>query len=572
MNPSNAWGGPWTGHFRCPDGDKEIKSIRYNILIMKCIKILVAICCLSVSTVEGQSVNIIPQPTSVQIQNGSFQLSARATIYYEEGLKTEAEFLQGILRDEHHLKLPVAAHKKSWKKNNIYLTLSNQLATTHGQEGYTLKVDGEKIIIAAAGPAGVFYAVQSLRQILKGKDGASVISMPLVNISDTPRFSWRGFMLDEGRYFKGPDVVKELLDEMALLKMNMFHWHLTDDTGWRIEIKKYPKLTEVGSIRKESEMGTWLSDKMDGKVHSGFYTQEQIKDIIRYAEERHITIIPEIEMPGHASAAIASYPWLGTENKQIEVPTKFRIQLNVFNVANPRVIGFIHDVLDEVMALFPSKIVHIGGDEVRYDQWKASAEVREYMRKNNILTPADLQISFTNSISNYLEKKNHRMMGWNEILGGHNANNDSKDSQAHQQLSQDVIIHFWAGNPEIARNAAENGFDVVNAHSEFTYLDYDYKTTSLEKAYSFEPIPTGLPANLHDRILGLSCQMWGEWIPTVERMNEQVYPRIAAFSEIGWTKAEDKDVERFKSALPHYIGKHWENIGIVTKRGGALLG
>ena len=515
-----------------------------------------------ITVANAQTLPIIPQPVSIQIQNGSFSVTKNTKICYADGLEKEAKFLQKLFDDEHHIKLKIEKNKGATKNGNIYLLQSEDVAAKHSKEGYTMNV-ADKITIEGGAAPGVFYGIQTLRQILQRKNGDTQVSIPQVTIADKPRFEWRAFMLDEGRYFKGEEVVKQLLDEMALLKMNTFHWHLTDDTGWRIEIKKYPKLTEIGSTRKESEMGTWLSDKMDGKVHSGFYTQEKLKEIIQYAADRHIKIIPEIEMPGHASAAIASYPWLSAENKQIEVPTKFRIQLNVFNVANPKVIQFIHDVLDEVMAVFPSNIVHIGGDEVKYDQWKQSAEVNQYMKKNNIQSPADLQIHFTNGISNYIAKKNHRMMGWNEILGGHSTMNDSLDAHAKQTLSNDVIIHFWTGDPATVSRAAESGYDVVNSRSEYTYLDYDYETTSLEKAYSFDPIPETLPANLHSKVLGLGCQMWGEWIPTVESMNEKIYPRIAAFSEIGWSKKEDKNFTRFSTALPVYLTKHWKVRGIV---------
>jgi hexosaminidase len=311
-----------------------------------------------------------------------------------------------------------------------------------------------------------------------------------------------------------------------------------------------------------SETGTWLSNKFDSVPHSGFYTQAQIKEIIKYAADRHITIIPEIEMPGHASAAIASYPWLGAENKQIEVPISFGIKLDVFNVANPRVKQFLHDVLDEVMTLFPSKVVHIGGDEVKYDQWKASVAVNEYMKANNIKSPADLQIDFTNGISNYLEQHGHRMIGWNDILGGLHGNNDSTDASAKQKLSQGTIIQFWTGDPEIVTQAVLKGHDVVNSYWNNTYLDYDYNTTPLVKAYEFNPVPASLPQNLHQKILGVGAQMWGEWIPTVERMNYLIYPRIAALAEVGWTGNERKDFDRFVKSLSSYFINNWKDKGI----------
>ena len=474
------------------------------------------------------------------------------------------------MSNEHNFQIQIAEKSFGWQEKeikrklqagSIYLTASSIDSDSMINEEYRLKVDPKSIIAIGGTSAGVFYAIQSLQQIIK-EQGPTKLKVPCVTINDKPRFQWRAFMLDEGRYFKGEKIVKDLLDEMALLKMNTFHWHLTDDQGWRIEIKKYPKLTEVGSKRKMSEIGYWLSNKFDSTEHSGYYTQDQIKDIIKYAADRYITIVPEIEMPGHASAAIASYPWLGSQDTLIEVPTRFGIQLNVYNVASPRLNQFIHDVLDEIMRLFPSQIIHIGGDEVKYDQWKRSAEINEYMKRNNIVSYADLQISFTNSISNYLEQKNHRMMGWNEILGWHNQNNDSLDARAQQKLSSNVIIHFWTGDPQIINRAVEKGYDVVNSYWEYTYLDYDYKTTPLQKAYSFDPIPDTLAVHLRSKILGLGCQMWGEWIPTVQRMNYQVYPRIAAYAETGWTERSNKKYDRFRNSLSAYLIKYWRKRGI----------
>jgi hexosaminidase len=510
---------------------------------------------------NAQKVKIIPYPNDIRMQTGIFNLSSAGHIYYTKGCEKEAEFLQAIFMNEHQLKLSIAEQEAHFTNGNIYLTAASNDSDTMISEEYRLKIDPNNIIITGGTSAGVFYAIQSLRQVIK-KEVSKKLTIPCLIINDKPRFKWRAFMLDEARYFKGANVVKSLLDEMALLKMNTFHWHLTDDQGWRIEIKKYPRLTEVGSKRKMSETGTWLSNKFDGRPHSGFYTQQQIKDIIKYAADRHITIIPEIEMPGHASAAIASYPWLGSENQPIEVSIRFGIQLNVYNVVNAKVNQFIRDVLDEIMTLFPSQIVHIGGDEVKYDQWKKSGEVTEYMKKNNIRSYADLQISFTNSISNYLEQKNHRMMGWNEIMGGHHENNESADASVQQKLSSNVIVHFWTGSPQIVNQAAERGYDVINSFYEYTYLDYDYKTTSLQKAYSFDPAPDSMPAHLRGKVLGLGCQMWGEWIPTVQRMNYQIFPRIVAYAETGWTETSGKDFTRFKNSLSWYLKSQWSKKGI----------
>ena len=508
---------------------------------------------------------IIPYPFKVETKPGNFTLTPSTTILYASTCRQEAGFLLEVLAAEHHLQVPATLYKTPVAAGSITLTLDASLATSLGEEGYDLTVDEGRIQAKAATSTGIFYAIQTLRQLITSGPSGPVIQN--CHISDKPRFAWRSFMLDEGRYFKGETVVKQLLDEMAYLKMNIFHWHLTDDHGWRIEIKKYPLLTTIGSKRDSSQMGVWpsgwSSKVYDGVPHQGFYTQQQIKDILRYAAERHITVVPEIEMPGHASAAIAAYPFLGAEGKQIKVPTKFGVQDDIYNVSDPKVLAFIHDVLGEVMALFPSRVIHIGGDEVRYGQWKNSPQVMAYIRQQGLASPADLQISFTNGISNFLEGRHRRMMGWNEILGGkvHDFN-DSRDIVASQKLSRQAIIQFWKGDTSLITKAAAAGYNIVNSLSDYTYLDYDDKGISLEKAYAFEPVPAGLSQRDTARILGLGCQMWGEWIPTVERMNERVYPRLAAYAEIGWTSRLNKDLQRFTATMPA-LEARWTSKGYM---------
>jgi hexosaminidase len=515
--------------------------------------------------------HIIPYPLKVETKPGNFTLTPSATILYAATCKQEASLLHEVLATEHHLQVPAALYKTPAAAGAITLTLDASLTSSLGKEGYDLTVEQDGIKARAATSTGIFYAIQTLRQLItSGPTSASSsasASIPACHISDKPRFAWRSFMLDEGRYFKGEAVVKQLLDEMAYLKMNIFHWHLTDDHGWRIEIKKYPLLTTIGSKRDSSQMGVWpsgwSSTVYDGVPHQGSYTQQQIKDILRYAAERHITVVPEIEMPGHASAAIAAYPFLGAAGKQIKVPTKFGVQDDIYNVSDPKVLTFIHDVLGEVMALFPSQVIHIGGDEVRYGQWKNSPQVMAYIRQQGLASPADLQISFTNGISNFLEERHRRMMGWNEILGDKvHEFNDNRDTAASQKLSRQAIIQFWKGDISLITKAAAAGYDIVNSYSDYTYLDYDAKGISLEKAYTFDPVPAGLPQRDTARILGLGCQMWGEWIPTVERMNERIYPRLAAYAEVGWTSRLNKDLQRFTATLPA-LEARWTSKGYM---------
>lgn len=535
---------------------------KYSILEL--MRILQRISLLAISIICTQFVlalDIIPYPLQVETRPGVFNLSPSTIVLYSSNCRQEADFLRDILDKEHHLQIPAKPYKSPVAAGTVVLTVDATLTARLGKEGYDLTAGESKIQVRAATPTGIFYAIQTLRQLIT--NGSAV---PCCHIFDKPRFAWRSFMLDEGRYFKGEQVVKQLLDEMALLKMNIFHWHLTDDHGWRIEIKKYPLLTTIGSKRDSSQTGVWpsgwSSTVYDGVPHEGAYTQQQIKDIIRYAAYRHITIVPEIEMPGHASAAIAAYPFLGAEGKQIRVPVKFGVQYNIYNVADPKVLTFIHDVLQEVMTLFPSKIIHIGGDEVRYDQWKNSPQVLAYMQRQGLASPADLQISFTNDISNYLTAHHRRMMGWNEILGGKvHEFNDNQDVVARRQLSHDAIIQFWKGDTNLIIKAAAAGYDIVNSLSDDTYLDYDDKSISLEKAYSFEPIPASLPQRDTTRVLGLGCQMWGEWIPTVESMDQHVYPRLAAYAEVGWTSRPNKDLNRFMAGLPA-LEARWTGEGI----------
>lgn len=506
--------------------------------------------------------NVIPQPNEVKLLEGSFNLSPKAVYLQKMRIVTDkcnngnAKYLQQSLIK--CFKAPMKIAKNG--KDGIVLKCDKMLHQHLGIEGYLLNITNRNIEITAATEKGVFYGIQSLLQLIEAN--SQTLLLKAMSIKDKPRFEWRSFMLDESRYFKGEQEVKRILDQMAMLKMNIFHWHLTDDQGWRIEIKKYPKLTEVGAWRSNSQIGGWDSKERSGEPHGGFYTQKQIKNIVAYAEKRNITIVPEIEMPGHASAAIAAYPWLGTIGKLKVVPVVFGKMEDCYNVANPHVYRFLENVLQEVMELFPSKVVHIGGDEVKFNAWKNSPSVQDFMTKNNLKTPADLQIYFTNKISNYISDNDHIMMGWNEILGDNvHEWQKSADVQTKEKLATNTLVQFWKGNPKLITKAAKNGYDIVNSYHIYTYLDYSYKYTPLEKAYGFEPVPDELEEEFHNKILGLSCQMWGEWIPTPEDMNKMMYPRIAAFAEVGWTNKERKNYKQFRSNL-NFLIELWKEQGI----------
>lgn len=522
---------------------------------------LVAIYLISYSNLMAQSINIIPRPNEVKTGNATFTINRQTGIAYCHESQQTAIVLQKHIETALGYKIEITETKKPGA-GTIQFKQDNTLA----KEAYKLIVSETGVQIIASGNTGWFHGVQSLIQLFPELPGVgesiSSIKIPAVTINDAPRFRWRAFMLDEGRHFKGIEQVKMLLDEMALLKMNVFHWHLIDDQGWRIEIKKYPLLTEVGSKRRSTQIGNWSSPVQSGEPHEGFYTQKEIKEIVKYAQERHITIVPEIEMPGHSSAAIAAYLWLGTAKKQIEVPIKFGVSEDVYDVSDPKVYQFLTDVLDEVMELFPSRVIHIGGDEVKYEHWKSSESIKAYMEKQSLASYAELQVFFTNSISQYLQSKGRRMMGWNEIMG-HNIHEyqNGENTKSQQELAKETVVHFWQGDVALATKAAGDGFEIVNSYNSNTYLDYSYERIPLSMAYAFDPIPDGLAPEYHDKIIGTGCQMWGEWIPTNGQMHFLVFPRIAAYAEVGWTEIQNKNFDHFKSALPK-LQKRWEQKGI----------
>ncbi|NKI27782.1 beta-N-acetylhexosaminidase [Arenibacter sp. 6A1] len=511
-------------------------------------------------TFSASEISILPKPVSLVLAEESFAFKDGLTISTTSKEQQNASNdLKSFINQETGFNLELTENSGS---------VNFEKADNLEPEAYELIATPKNITIKANDDAGYFYGVQTLKQLFSKEVSEETKEpqylVPSVTIKDNPRFKWRAYMLDESRYFHGEEFVKQMLDQMALLKMNVFHWHLVDDAGWRIEIKKYPLLTEVGAFRSDSEIETWKSGKTSGEPHGGFYTQEQIKNIVAYAAERNITVVPEIEMPGHSSAAIAAYTWLGTAGVDIDVPVKFGRLYDNYDVTKPEVIQFIKDVLLEVFELFPSEVIHIGGDEVGYKVWEESKHVQKYMKENNINTPADLQIQFTNNISKFIEEHGRRMMGWNEIMGKniHKGFEEKKDDkEAETELAKNVVVHFWKGDLALAQDAAKKGYGIVNSLHSNTYLDYSHENIPLEKAYSFDPIPEGLEEQYHENIYGLGCQMWSEWTPTHSDVERQTFPRIAAYAEVGWTPLENKDFESFKVALKK-MQKHWKNLGI----------
>ncbi len=442
------------------------------------------------------------------------------------------------------------------KSNVIYLNL-NEKASDLNEEGYSLNVNKERILLSALKPVGIFYGIQTIRQLLpieieKKKEISDIEwTIPSIDIKDYPRFSWRGYMLDEGRHFLGKEAVKHMLDLMALFKMNVFHWHLTEDQGWRIEIKKYPLLTEVGSVREKTQIGGFLSKKMDITTHKGYYTQEDIQEIISYADKRYIKIIPEIDMPGHSKAALAAYPEFSCTGGPFEVSTTFGIKKDVYCIGKESTFEFLSGILDEIILLFPSEIIHIGGDEVPKKRWEKCPECQERIRTENLKDEKDLQTYFTDRINKYLSFHGRRLMGWNQILS--------------DRSTKDMIGQYWMFGKKPVIKHLMNGGSIVFSKFGSTYLDYSYKKTSLRKVYRYEPIPKKLNTQYHCNVLGLESPLWTEWVRNIGEMDWQTFPRLIAIAENGWTPSGQKNFKSFKLRLENLI-KRLDLFGVSYAR------
>lgn len=520
--------------------------------------LLSGVCCLPVNAQD----QIIPRPVSVKAgeRNAAkpVKLDGGTRIVCREkdsAFQRQARLLRQFLSSG--TGLPLAGEGGT----GVIRIEKDDSLKQYGPEAYRLEAAPGCIVIKASTPRGVYYAGQSLAQMLpaaffdheadKGPISWNVAEGSF-SMLDYPRFAWRAFMLDEARHFFGEEEVKKLIDQMGLLKMNILHWHLSDDAGWRVQIKKYPRLTSIGSRRRDTEIETWGSGKYEGRPHEGFYTQEQIKRIVRYAADRNVTIVPEIDIPGHSAAATFSYPELRLSAKPVaEIPVSFN-DGTAFDPVNERTYQFLEDVMTELASLFPGGIIHIGGDEVRYKKyWEGVPHIEEFMKKKGIRNFPDLQLMFTNRISGMLAKKGIRMIGWNEILGS-DVHNDGGQGAALGKLDGKAIIHFWYGSDKIATKAIEDGHQVVNSTANMTYMNRDYQQIPVSRSYSFEPVFKGLKPELHHNVIGLGCQVWTEWIADAENLHRHVFPRIAAYAETGWTRKEDKDFQDFQRRLPGY--------------------
>jgi hexosaminidase len=495
---------------------------------------------------------LIPMPAKVTSRAGTFALTAATQIEAPDALRGIAERLRDELRPATGLPLPVVSRASG---PHITLGLDAGLAVL-GDEGYRLAASADAVAIAAARPAGVTHGTQTLRQLLppaifrRAAVSGGSWDVPGVEIEDAPRFSWRGSHLDVGRHFMPKATVLKHIDMLALHKLNVFHWHLTEDQGWRIEIKRYPKLTEVGAWRKDSMVAPRTREpsqrKFSGLPHGGFYTQEDVREVVAYAMDRGITVVPEIEMPGHALAAIAAYPELGNTATEHEVQTYWGISDHVFGVGE-NVLTFVEDVLDEVLALFPSKFIHIGGDEVPKREWKESAAAQARMKELGLENEEQLQSWFITRIDTWLAKRGRRLIGWDEILEG--------------GLAPGATVMSWRGESGGVA-AAKAGHDVVMAPEKPTYFDHDQAEdqvlpirglNTLADVYAYEPVPMELSESEAKHVLGAQGQLWTEYMPDPQRMEYMAWPRLCALAEVLWSPRETRDASDFTRRLETHL-------------------
>lgn len=502
--------------------------------------------------------SILPIPASITPRDGVFALTSSTVIVAAEPARRKAEQLAAWLRPATGFALPIVASADAGA-SRIELQLD---ATGSNAEAYTLSVTPGAVTLRAAGEAGLMYAAQSLRQLLPPQIfGAAPVAgvawtVPCQDIADQPRFGWRGMHLDVARYFMPLATVKKFIDLLALHKMNVLHWHLTEDQGWRLEIKKYPKLTEIGAWRPGTVVGHQHQYKekpvvLDGVRHGGFYTQDEAREIVAYAAAQHITVLPEIEMPGHAQAAIAAYPELGNLSEPLGVSCQWGIHKHVVNVEDSTV-RFYQDVLEEVLAIFPSRYIHIGGDECPKDEWKASERAQAKIRALGLKDEHELQSWFIRQMDDFLNARGRVLIGWDEILEG--------------GLAQNAVVMSWRGE-DGGIAAALAGHDVVMAPNTYTYFDY-YQSEDrakeplaiggflpLEKVYSYEPIPAALTAEQGAHVLGAQCQLWSEYIPTASHLEYMTFPRLCALAEVVWSPGGRKDYAGFLTRLQSHLAR-----------------
>ncbi len=478
------------------------------------------------------ALNIVPRPVLVRAQEGTFTITGKTAILYSAGsaeMKEMAEYLADRLAESTGKRLSIREGADGG--NVIVLKLNGCGEVDKTDEGYCLNAGPERIVIAAPKPAGVFYGIQTLRQMLDA-GGTGAAKVPGVYISDFPRYGWRGISFDCARHFHSKEAVKRYIDLLAYHKMNVFHWHLTDDQGWRIEIQKYPKLTSVGAWRDEF-----------GRRHGGFYTRDDVREVVAYARSRYIEVVPEIEMPGHATAAIAAYPELSCDGQQLTIKPEWGVFPNLFCAGKEETFAFLEDVLREVAELFPSRYIHIGGDEAAKDKWKVCPHCQKRIRDEGLKDEEALQGYFSRRMDTFVRSLGKTLIGWDEILEG--------------KPSQTAVVESWRGMEGAVEGAAE-GHRIIAAPEQTNYFDYPMldershiwwmRTTSLEKAYSFEATPKKLTPEQASFIMGAECAIWSEYARDFE-LDYKIFPRLCAFSETVWTPGDLRNWDDFSRRM-----------------------
>ena len=512
----------------------------------------------SSQTTDSAAIAIVPRPESLTVGRGRFVINANTVIYTDAASADIARRFAASLLPATGLAIPVRVGPAP--AAGIVLQRSERL-TRLGDEGYELTVTARRLAIRAKERAGVFYGLQTVRQLLpaevfrEAKVDSVAWAVPAVRIVDRPRFAWRGAHLDVGRHFMPKEFVKKYIDLIALQKMNTFHWHLTEDQGWRIEIRKYPRLTQVGAWRTQTIVGhqtsrtdsaTW---RFDGQRHGGFYTQDDVREVVAYARDRFVNVVPEIEMPGHALAAIAAYPELGVTGQPADVGTRWGVYANILN-AEPSTVSFMQDVLTEVMELFPSRFIHVGGDEADKALWKVTPRIQERIKELGLKDEHELQSWFIRQMDAFLTAHNRRLVGWDEILEG--------------GLAPGATVMSWRGTKG-GIDAARSGHDVIMAPTSNTYLDYYQSQNTageplgiggflpIETVYAFEPVPAELEPQYRAHILGGQAQIWTEYMAGPKQVEYMAFPRLTALAEVLWTQPERKDYRDFLTRLPAHL-------------------
>ena len=535
--------------------NKQTQFLKLTIAIINLL--MITGCAIAATTIDTGEISIIPKPMEIKPAPGHFALKYKTAIYAESGsadVKTIANYLAERIRPATGFSLIVSDVVKDKTPADSILITTKGSNKDLGEEGYELVVSENNIILSAPHPAGLFYGVQTIRQLLpvqiesKGKIAGISWTIPCVVIRDKPRFGWRGSLLDSSRHFISKEFVNRYIDLLAYHKMNRFHWHLTDDGGWRIEIKKYPKLTDIGAWRGSGE-----------NRYGGYYTQEDIKDIVEYAKSRYVMVVPEIEMPGHSVAAFAAYPQLSCAGGPFKVSTRYDVHKDVYCAGNDETFEFLENVLSEVVELFNSPYIHIGGDECPKDRWQQCPKCQRRLKTEGLKDELELQSYFIKRIGKFLQSKSRRIIGWDEILEGGPA--------------PDATIQWWRDvNDAIA--VAKQGHDVIASPYSHCYFDYPHSKEQmiseslpswmsvlpLKKVYSFEPVPEGLDPEQRQHILGGEGNVWTE-IASQQTVDSWAYPRLTALAEVLWSPKDVRSWDDFQTRLKvHY--KRFDILGV----------